>query len=165
MGPHGTFHFVEEKLGSNQNGPEQQCISGGGSSTEISGQLASLASDARSSACSSARRNKVYDNIMRQWEKAASSMVPMPRSSHRRVLGGQALPTRQVSVDMRRNMTNDKLSEDVMSLYARYPSVECATTHAATSKRQQNRLIIYLCCDSSKLIVGGCVLPRWSALD
>lgn len=44
----------------------------------------------------SSRRNRVYDNIMRQWEQAASSPAPKPRSSHRRILGGQALPTRQV---------------------------------------------------------------------
>lgn len=94
MGPHGALHVVEEKMRSNQDGPEQ-CSSTSTSSTDISEQLP-LAGDARSSTCSSARRNKVYDNIMRQWEQAASSMVPMPRSSHRRVLGGEALPTRQV---------------------------------------------------------------------
>lgn len=44
----------------------------------------------------SKRRNRVYDNIMGQWKQAASSYVPSPRSSHQRVLGGQALPTRQV---------------------------------------------------------------------
>lgn len=104
MGPHQTLHFVGEKLGSIQDGP-QQCsrpsntASGGGSSSsgsggDIFGQPSPVTSDA---ACSGARRNKVYTNIMRQWEKAASSMVPMPRSSHRRVLGGQALPTRQVT--------------------------------------------------------------------
>ena len=97
MGPHGTLHFVGEKSGSNHEGPEQSS-SGGGSSTEISGQHVPLAIDVRRFTRSSARRNKVYDNIMRQWEKAASSMVPMPRSSHRRILGGQALPTRQASL-------------------------------------------------------------------
>lgn len=96
MGPHETLLFAGEKLGSNDAGPEQ--YSRTSSSTGISGQFLPVASgdDAQSSSCSSARRNRVYDNIMRQWEKVASSMVPMPRSSHRRVLGGQALPTRQV---------------------------------------------------------------------
>eukprot|EP00752_Nemacystus_decipiens_P004684 g4272.t1 len=95
MGPHGTFHVVGEKLGSNEDGRER-CSDGG--SAEIPGQLLPLPSRGAGSStitCNSARRNKVYDNIMRQWEKASSSMVPMPRSSHRRVLGGQALPTRQ----------------------------------------------------------------------
>ncbi|CAN0349411.1 unnamed protein product, partial [Ectocarpus sp. 12 AP-2014] len=50
--------------------------------------------DANSSS-GSARRSRVYDSIMAQWKQAASSTVPAPRSSHRRVLGGQALPTRQ----------------------------------------------------------------------
>ncbi len=46
----------------------------------------------------SSRRNRVYDSIIRQWEQVASSPAPKPRSSHRRILGGQALPTRQVFV-------------------------------------------------------------------
>lgn len=54
------------------------------------------ANSSGSSNSSRARRSQVYDSIMAQWKKAASSTVPAPRSSHRRVLGGQALPTRQV---------------------------------------------------------------------
>lgn len=100
MGPQGTCHFVVEKIGSNQDGPEQCSRTSSSSSisghTDISRQPLPPANDAQSSARSSARRNKVYDKIMKQWEQAASSLVPMPRSSHRRVLGGQALPTRQV---------------------------------------------------------------------
>eukprot|EP00903_Cladosiphon_okamuranus_P015552 g14357.t1 len=104
MGPHGTFQFVEEKLGLSQDGP-QQCSrnrntarssdSSSSSSSDTSGEPFPVTSATQRSTSSVARRNKVYDNIMRQWEKAASSMVPMPRSSHRRVLRGQALPTRQ----------------------------------------------------------------------
>ncbi|CAN0501887.1 unnamed protein product, partial [Laminaria digitata] len=43
-----------------------------------------------------ARRNRVYDSLLRKWKQAAPSAEPRPRSSHPRVLGGQALITRQV---------------------------------------------------------------------
>lgn len=43
------------------------------------------------------RRNRVYDDIMRKWKQAVPGpTLPRPRSSHPRVLGGQALSTRQV---------------------------------------------------------------------
>lgn len=42
------------------------------------------------------RRNRVYESLLRKWMQAAPSAEPRPRSSHPRVLGGQALTTRQV---------------------------------------------------------------------
>lgn len=44
-----------------------------------------------------ARRNRVYNDLMRKWKHVSSSATPKPRSSHARVLGRQALSTRQVS--------------------------------------------------------------------
>lgn len=54
--------------------------------------------DTKNNVLGSARRHRVYDNIINQWKQAASSAVPKPRSSHPRVLGGEALTTRQVCV-------------------------------------------------------------------
>lgn len=48
------------------------------------------------------RRTRVYGDIIKKWREAAELAAvarggPRPRSSHDRVLGGQALSTRQVN--------------------------------------------------------------------
>ncbi|CAN0218272.1 unnamed protein product [Scytosiphon promiscuus] len=57
--------------------------------------LCAVSESTSSRITASARRNEVYEKIMKEWQEAASSAIPRPRSSHRRILGGQALPTRE----------------------------------------------------------------------
>lgn len=73
------------------------------------------------------RRSRVYDDLMRKWQQALSSTGPKPRSSHARVLGGEALTTRQVRflktcVDILRPCLMSISSTDRYAERREYPS-------------------------------------------